>query len=94
MDNSLLIEPEKLPPGYGIENIPTEGEKKLLISLVYDTDLSEKEQEDAFVAINNVNSYKAYEAIQHRLESRKKPFETKVNPSQKDINNKLKAVQK
>lgn len=73
---------------------PTESEKRLLISLVYETDLTEDEQDAAFANISSLNDYENYERYQHFLEHRKKPFETKVNPSQKDINNKLKAVQK
>lgn len=69
---------------------PTEQEKVLLTNLLLDTDLSTTEAHSALTAISNCTDYKTYQAIQHRLENRKKPIDQIVNPSQKDITNHLK----
>ncbi len=76
-----------------IENIyPTNSEKDLLIELLNESDLSEGERLLAYELINTCNSYKKYETIQHRLESRKLSIENIQNPSQKDLNQHLKKV--
>lgn len=69
---------------------PTEQEKQLLVNLILDTDLSTTEAKSALATISNCSDYKTYQAIQHRLESRKKPIDQIVNPTQKDITNHLK----
>ena len=69
---------------------PTEQEKVLLTNLMLDTDLSATEAKSALTAITNCSDYKTYQAIQHRLENRKKPIDQIVNPTQKDITNHLK----
>ncbi len=61
---------------------------------MYEADLTEDEQDLAFVYISSLNDYKTYEQYQHYLEHRKKPLDQIVNPSATDINNHLKAVQK
>ena len=69
----------------GMNDVPTKEERDLLRSLVYNTDLSEEEKEQAFEAIDTCNNYKRFEAIEHRLESRKLRIDQIQNPSQKDI---------
>jgi phage recombination protein Bet len=74
------------------EEGPSDLEKKLLQSLVYNSDLSEDEQEKAFEAINNCSNYKTFEKIQYRLEARKKTIDQLQNPNQSDINSHLRKV--
>ena len=69
---------------------PTTNEKFILLNLLNDTDLSNNEKQAATNAINDCSDYKTYQAIQHRLENRKKPIDQIVNPTQKDITNHLK----
>ncbi len=75
-----------------ISDVPTKDERKLLIDLVYKSDLNESEQDAAFQAINTVSNYKRYEKIQHQLEARRKPVEHIENPSQKQINEELNKI--
>lgn len=75
-----------------IEDEPTDGEKVELLTLLNNSTLEKgtERYENALASITGCKSYKKYEQIQHLLESlQKEP----VNPSQKDINKKLKAVQ-
>jgi hypothetical protein len=69
---------------------PTMNEKFILLNLLNDTDLSDNEKQAATNAINDCSDYKTYQAIQYRLENRKKPIDQIVNPTQKDITNHLK----
>ncbi len=71
-------------------DIPSQEEKSILLNLLYDTDLSDKEKEAATKAINECTDYKTYQAIQYRLENRKRPLDQIVNPTQKDISKHLK----
>src|SRR6185369_14512327 len=68
-----------------LKNIPDEGERKILRSLVYNSDLSEDEQTAALTAIEFCTDYKRYEQIQIRLQARQKPFDQISNPNQADI---------
>jgi hypothetical protein len=65
-------------------------EKSILLNLLYDTDLSDTEKQAATNAINDCPDYKTYQAIQYRLENRRKPLDQIVNPTQKDISKHLK----
>lgn len=76
-----------------VTDVPTKEERDLLKSLVYNSDLTETEQEQAFEKIDTCTNYKSFEKIQHRLEERQKSIDTITNPSQKDINQHLKKVQ-
>lgn len=69
---------------------PTQSEKQILVNLIYQTDLSDKEAESAQEAIENCSDYKTYQQIQFRLENRKRPIDQIVNPTQKDITKHLK----
>jgi hypothetical protein len=69
---------------------PTMNEKSILLNLLYDTDLSDTEKQAATNAINDCPDYKTYQAIQYRLENRRKPLDQIVNPTQKDISKHLK----
>jgi hypothetical protein len=73
---------------------PTQDEKVLLIDLISNTNLSDSEASAALEAISKCTDYKTYQAIQHRLENRKKPIDQIVNPTQKDINKHLKKAVK
>jgi phage recombination protein Bet len=76
------------------EETPTDLEKQLLKSLVYNSDLEDHEKEAAFETIDTCKNYKRYQAIQHKLEARQLSIHQIKNPNQKDINNHLlKAVQ-
>jgi hypothetical protein len=70
--------------------VPTQSEKNLLVGMVYDTDMVGKEIELAIEKINECSDYKSYQAIQNRLEARKRPLDQIPNPTQKDISKHLK----
>lgn len=71
-------------------DMPTEDEKKILISLVYNSTLDEEKRIEALATINGCNSYPLYQKIQYRLEELQMPIDQLTNPSQKDINTFLK----
>jgi phage recombination protein Bet len=73
-------------------NVPDEAERKILVNLVFNSDLNEAEREKAFAAINTCNNYDTYAKIQHKLEARQLDADSVVNPSQKDINKKVKQI--
>jgi hypothetical protein len=75
-------------------DVPDESERQLLRTLVYSSDLTNEEREQAMTAIDLCTNYTMYQKIQHRLEARQADISTVVNPSQKDINSHLKKVTK
>lgn len=66
---------------------PTELEKKLLMSLVFTSDLKEDERDVIMNRINNCTDYKEFEKIQFELEVSQESIHSIQNPSQKDIMN-------
>ena len=68
-----------------IDDVPDEAERQLLRQLVYNSDLSTDEREQAFTRIETLTNYKDYERIQHRLEQRQLQMDQVANPSQTDI---------
>ena len=66
-------------------DVPDEAERQLLRQLVYNSDLSTDEREQAFTRIETLTNYKDYERIQHRLEQRQLQMDQVANPSQTDI---------
>lgn len=77
-----------------LSDVPDEGERQLLRQLVYNSDLTVDEKEQAMTAIELCGDYKRYQAIQNRLEIRQVSIENMQNPSQKDINSHLKKTVK
>ena len=75
-----------------LKNMVSEGERKLLRDLAYNSDLNQEEITAALTAIEFCTDYKRYEQIQHRLESRQKPFDQIPNPNQGDINTQIKKI--
>lgn len=73
-----------------INDVPDESERKLLRSLVFNSDLREDEIELALQTIDTCPNYDKYDKIRIRLESRQKPIDQIQNPSQSQINNHLK----
>lgn len=71
---------------------PDKAEKDMLRKLVNNSDLNDDERVAAFEAIDNCQTYKLYETIQHRLEARQKPLDQIVNPNATDVNRHLKAA--
>lgn len=63
---------------------PDDGEKQLLRSMVFNTDLTEDERTAAFTAIDGCSDFTTYQKIQHRLEERTLPFDQIPNPSATD----------
>jgi hypothetical protein len=90
LNGLFAIDDTKDADATNTHDTPTEQEKQLLVNLILDTDLSTTEAHSALATINNCTDYKTYQAIQYRLESRKKPIDQIVNPTQKDITNHLK----
>lgn len=70
----------------------TKEERLLLKSLVYNSDLEDHEKEAAFEAIDNCTTYKRFQQIQFKLESRQLSIDQIKNPNQKDISNHLSKV--
>lgn len=75
-----------------INDVPTNEERVLLKSLVYNTDLDEEQKNAAFESIDTCTTYKQFEKIQMKLEARKLSIDQIQNPNQKDINNHIKKV--
>jgi hypothetical protein len=71
---------------------PTQDEKRILINLVYGTDMTDSEREKAFELIDKCDSYETYQKLQHRLEDRQLPLDRIPNPTQKDITNHIKKL--
>lgn len=71
---------------------PTQDEKRILINLVYGTDMTDSEREKAFELIEKCDSYETYQKLQHRLEDRQLPLDRIPNPTQKDITNHIKKL--
>ena len=94
LNGLFAIDDTKDADATNTHDTPTEQEKVLLTNLMLETDLSTTEAKSALTAISNCSDYKTYQAIQYRLESRKKPIDQIVNPTQKDINKHLKKAVK
>lgn len=77
-----------------INDVPTEDERQLLRMLVYNTNLTDDEKEQTMEAIENCQTYKKYQYIQHGLEAIQLPIDQIPNPNQRDINNHLKKTVK
>lgn len=90
LNGLFAIDDTKDADATNTHEVPTQSEKNLLVGMVYDTDMVGKEIELAIEKINECSDYKSYQAIQHRLEARKRPIDQIVNPTQKDITNHLK----
>jgi hypothetical protein len=90
LNGLFAIDDTKDADATNTHDTPTMNEKSILLNLLYDTDLSDTEKQAATNAINDCPDYKTYQAIQYRLENRKKPLDQIVNPTQKDISKHLK----
>lgn len=84
---------DKETPVVSVET-PTDEEKQLLRNLLYGSDLTNEEREQAMTMIDLCADYKTYQKIQHRLEDRQQPFDQIPNPSPKDINKQVKKITK
>lgn len=71
---------------------PTQDEKRILINLVYGTDMNDEEREKAFELIEKCDNYETYQKIQFRLEDRQLSFDQIQNPNQKDISKHIKKL--
>jgi len=60
-------------------------DKKILIDMLWDADLTVDEREAEMAAINLCTDYKTYQKIEAKLSNLQKPIDMIVNPSQKDI---------
>ena len=73
-----------------INDVPTEGERALLRTLVFNSTLDENGKELALASIEACDDYKKYQQIQYRLEALQTPLDQIVNPNQKDISKHIK----
>ena len=71
---------------------PTQDEKRILINLVYGTDMNDEERDKAFELIEKCDNYETYQKIQFRLEDRQLPLDQIQNPNQKDISKHIKKL--
>lgn len=76
----------------GKKDEPTEEEKRLLINLVYGTNMDDNEREKAFELIEKCDNYDTYQKIQYRLEDRQLTLDQIQNPNQKDISKHIKKL--
>lgn len=77
----------------GLENSPTNGEKKLLRILLRKTDLSYEEKFNIGMEITRMTSFKEYERLTYYLEANAISIDKMENPNTSDITahlNKLK----
>jgi len=73
-------------------NIPTEGEKKMLVALVYSSNLDEETKIKTLEIINNCTDYKKYQLIQNKLESVQQGYDDVANPSATDAKKIVKKI--
>jgi phage recombination protein Bet len=73
-------------------NIPTEGEKKMLVALVYSSTLEEEQKIATLEIINNCMDFKKYQLIQHKLESVQSGYDDVANPSATDAKKIVKKI--
>lgn len=64
---------------------PTEMEKKLLMSLVFTSDMDDERKEEMIQRIANCTDYKCFMELEGQLESRQQTINNIPNPSQADI---------
>lgn len=69
-------------------------DKKILIDMLWDADLTVDEREAEMAAINLCTDYKTYQKIEAKLSNLQKPIDMIVNPSQKDISKHLRKTVK
>lgn len=77
-----------------IENVPTEGERKILRDLAFSSTLDEQKKEEALAMIEGCGNYGLYDKIRYRLESLQPGIDEIPNPSQGNINEHLKRFTK
>lgn len=75
-------------------DVPDEGERQILRNLVFTSDLTDEEKQQALERIDMLTDYKTYEKIQHRLEARQLAIDQLTNPMQGDINKHLRKTVK
>ena len=88
--NDEMNQADQKEPEPDFSDVPDEGERQLLRDLVYSSDLTSEEREEAMSRIDLCGSFKAYDKIKYRLEDRQAGIDTIPNPNQKDINKHLK----
>jgi phage recombination protein Bet len=88
--NDEMNQADKVEPEPDFSDVPDEGERQLLRDLVYSSDLTSEEREEAMSRIDLCNTFKTYDKIKYRLEDRQAGIDTIHNPNQKDINRHLK----
>jgi phage recombination protein Bet len=74
------------------EEVPTPGEIKMLIDMVYSSTLTDDVKEKTLEVINGCTNYEMYQKLQFKLEGVQQGFDDVANPSQKDITNKIKKI--
>ena len=69
-------------------------DKKVLIDMLWDADLTGEERDAEMAAINLCTDYKTYQKIEAKLSNLQKPIDMIVNPNQKDISKHLRKTVK
>ncbi len=75
-------------------DMPTEGEKKILVNMVFTSTLSEDKKLEALATINGCGDYKLYNSILARLSDLQPSIHEINNPSPGDINRHLRKAVK
>lgn len=78
--------------GLELAEVPTEGEKRLLIEKVYTSTLDSEERAQFIEEINSCLSYKIYQNLEFSLEHFQQPIDQMVNYNQGDIKNFLRRI--
>ena len=60
-------------------------DKKVLIDMLWEADLTSEEKDAEMAAINLCSDYKTFQKIEAKLSNLQKPLDMIPNPSQKDI---------
>jgi hypothetical protein len=72
-------------------DMPTEGEKKILVNMVFTSTLLEDKKLEALATINGCGDYKLYNSILARLSDLQPSIHEIPNPNQTDINRHLRS---
>ncbi len=73
-------------------DMPDESERKILVNMVFNSTLDEAARIATLEKIANCQNYKQYELYKNKLENVQKGFDDVTNPSQADINKKMRQI--
>lgn len=81
---------DKIEPEPDFSDVPDGEERQMLRNLLYTSNLTNEEREEAMTMIDCCTNFKVFDKIRNRLEERQMGLDEIINPSQKQINAHLK----